>query len=142
MSIELLRRTVKPKRKANTSRKPPEPSDDHSSIENLIADSMPKVQPLATRLDEIIREVIPDAQFAVKWSKAHYGLPQLGWIIEMAAYSVSANLVFYEGADFEPPPPLGETGQSRYVKLYTLDDAEAPEVRSWIGQAATMSGWQ
>ena len=130
-----------PKRKANSTRKPPEPSSDHAPIDDLIANSMPKVQPLATRLDEIIRETIPDAQFAVKWAKAHYGLPDLGWAIEMTAYHLTVNLVFYGGADFDPPPPLGDAGRSRYVKLASTEEAEAPEIRSWIEQSTKFPGW-
>jgi hypothetical protein len=53
-------------------------------------------------------------------------LPQQGWIIEMVAYDVSVNAVFFGGADFDPPPPLGTRGRSRYVKLKTLEEAEGP----------------
>jgi hypothetical protein len=33
--------------------------------------------------------------------------------------------VFFGGADFDPPPPLGTVGRSRYVKLKTPEEAEA-----------------
>jgi hypothetical protein len=36
-----------------------------------------------------------------------------GWIIELAAYDVSVNVVFLGGADFYSPPPLGTTGRNR-----------------------------
>ena len=130
-----------PKRKTNSSRKPPEPSDDHAVIEEFIADSMPKMQPLATRLDEIVREVIPAAQYAVKWSTAYYGLPDVGWIIEIGTYRVSVNIGFFGGADFDPPPPLGEADRSRYIKLRSLEEVEDPSIRSWIKQSATIPGW-
>lgn len=107
----------------------------------MLANSMPQVVPLATRLDEIIREVVPGLEFAVKWSKAHYGLPETGWIMEMATYHKTVNLVFFAGVDLDPPPPLGDTDRSRYIKFASLEDAEAPEVRSWIAQAATVPGW-
>src|SRR3546814_18240158 len=60
-------------------------------------------------LDALIRKTIPGLQYAVKWKKAYYGLPKLGWVIEMVAYDVSVNVVFLGGADFKPPPPLGDT---------------------------------
>jgi hypothetical protein len=45
-------------------------------------------------VDELIRETLPSPQqYAVKWKKAYYGEPEHGWVIEMAAYDVSANLV-------------------------------------------------
>ena len=59
----------------------------------------------------------------------------------MVAYDVSVNVVFLGGADFEAPPPLG-TGRSRYIKLKTLEEAKAPEIREWIEQAATAPGWK
>ena len=129
-------------RKATSSRKPPVPSDSHAEIEELIGGAMPAVRPIAKRLDEMIRETIPGLQYAVKWQKAHYGLPELGWIMEMVAYHVSVNVVFYGGAEFDPPPPLGETGRARYVKVRTLEEAQVPEMLEWIEQAARVPGWK
>ena len=59
---------------------------------------MPELQPIVKRLDEMIRETLSGTQYAVKWKKAYYGLPELGWIIEMVAYDVSVNVVFLGGA--------------------------------------------
>jgi hypothetical protein len=46
------------------------------------------------------------------------------------------------GADFDPPPPLGTTDRSRYVKLTTLEEAQAPEMHTWIEQAGRVPGWK
>lgn len=100
-------------RKPNTARKPPVPSDSHADIEDWIRRVMPDLHPIVKRLDEQICETIPGLRYAVKWKKAYYGLPQLGWIIEMVAYDVSVNVVFFGGAEFDPPPPLGTTGRTR-----------------------------
>ena len=62
------------------------------------------MHPIVKRLDELICETIPGHQYAVKWRQAYYGLPEQGWIIEIA---VSVNVVFLGGAAFDPPPPLG-----------------------------------
>lgn len=102
---------------------------------------MPGLNPIVQRLDDLIREAIPGLQYAVKWKKAYYGLPDLGWLMEMVAYDVSVNVVFFGGAEFDPPPPLGTTGRTRYVKLKTLEEAEAPTVRKWIEQAGRVRGW-
>jgi hypothetical protein len=63
-------------------------------------------------------------------------------IIETVAYDVSVNVVFLGGADFDPPPPLGSRGRSRYVKLKTLEEAQRPLVRKWIEQAASGRSWK
>lgn len=61
------------------------------------------MHPIVERLDESIRETIPGLQYAIKWKRPYYGVPELGWIIEMAAYAVSVNVSFFGGADFDPP---------------------------------------
>lgn len=96
-------------RKSKTTRKPPVPSDSHAEIEDWLGRVMPDLQPIVQWLDETIRETIPDLHYGFKWKKAYYGLPELGWVIEMVAYDVSMNVVFLGGADFDTPPPLGDT---------------------------------
>jgi hypothetical protein len=102
---------------------------------------MPRLRPIVESLDELFRETIPGLHYAIKWKKAYYGLPELGWIIEMVAYDVSVNVVFFGGADFDPSPPLGNTGRERYVKVVTLKEATAPEMHNWIKQAGGVTGW-
>lgn len=123
-----------------SNRKPPDPSADHAEVASWLGKVMPDLQPIVAQLDETIRKTIPGLQYAVKWKKAYYGLPDRGWLIELVAYDVSANLVFFGGAQFDPPPPLGEG--SRYVKIRTLEEARAPEIRAWIEQAAKHPGWR
>ena len=129
-------------RNPNTTRKPPVPSVGHTEIEDWIRRVMPELHPIVTRLDELICETISGLQYAVKWKKAYYGLPEVGWIIEMVAYDVSVNVVFFGGADFDPPPPLGDADRSRYIKLKTMDELEQPELTSWIEQAGRVPGWK
>jgi hypothetical protein len=128
-------------RRPNTSRTPPVPTESHAEIEDWIRRVMPDLHPIVTTLDASIRKAIPGLRYAVKWKKAYYGLPELGWIIEMVAYDVSVNVVFLGGADLDPPPPLGETDRSRYVKVKTLEEAQGPEMHTWIEQAGDVPGW-
>ena len=102
---------------------------------------MPDLQPIVKRLDEMIRETLSGTQYAVKWKKAYYGLPDHGWIIEMVAYDVSVNVVFFGGADFDAPPPLGNTDRSRYIKVKTLDELEQSDLPKWIEDAGRVAGW-
>jgi hypothetical protein len=127
-------------RKSNEARKPPVPSS-HADIEDWIQRVMPDLYPVVKGLDELICKTIPRLQYAVKWKKAYYGLPKLGWIIEMVAYDVSVNVVFFGGAEFEPPPPLGTTERTRYIKVKTMEEAQGPEMHKWIEQAKRVRGW-
>lgn len=128
-------------RKPDATRKPPVPTESHAEIEDWIRRVMPDLHPIVDQLDGAIRETIPGLRYAVKWKKAYYGLPELGWIIEMVAYDVSVNVVFFGGAGFDPPPPLGTTGRTRYVKVKTLEEAQQPEMYGWIEQARREPGW-
>ena len=127
---------------SGTARKAPLPTDSHAEIEDWLRRVMPDLHPVVQRLDDLIRGTIPGLHYAVKWKSAHYGLPELGWIIELVAYDVSVNVVFFGGADFDPPPPLGTTDRTRYLKVKTVDEAQQPLLRTWIEQAGRVRGWQ
>ena len=71
--------------KGNAGRKPPEPSARHSGIDDWLGLLMPYLQPIVKGLDESIRAAVPGLHYAVKWKRPYYGLPELGWIIEMAS---------------------------------------------------------
>jgi hypothetical protein len=60
----------------------------------------------------------------------------------MVAYDVSVNVVFFRGADFDPPPRLELLERSRYVKLKTLEEAQGPFMRKWIERAGRVRGWK
>jgi len=128
--------------KGNAGRKPPEPSTNHADIDDWFRRLVPHLQPIVQGLDESIRATVPGLHYAVKWRKAYYGLPELGWIIEMVAYDVSVNVVFLGGADFDPPPPLGSTDRTRYIKVTTLEEAQRPELQEWLDQAGRTPGWK
>jgi hypothetical protein len=127
--------------KGNAGRRPPEPAASHAPIDEWLGSQMPNLQPIVRALDELIRATIPGLQYAVKWKRPYYGLPERGWIIELAAYDVSVNVVFLGGADFDSPPPLGTVGRTRYVKLTTLEETRQPELQHWIEQASRTPGW-
>jgi hypothetical protein len=129
-------------RKGGAVRKPPVPSESHAEIEDWIRGVMPALHPIVERMDGLIRETIPGLQYAIKWKQAYYGLPELGWIIEMVAYDVSVNIVFFGGAGFEPPPPLGDTDRSRYIKVKTVEEVQGPEMQKWVEQAGRVPGWR
>jgi hypothetical protein len=103
---------------------------------------MPHLQEVLRRIDEEIVATIPSLHFTVHRKRPYYGLAELGWIIEVAAYDVSVNVVFFGGADFDPPPPLGTTDRTRYVKVTTVAEAQRPELREWIEQAGRAPGWR
>lgn len=127
--------------KADSTRKPPDPAESRAVIDDWMRRIMPDLQPVVARIDAMIEEAHRDLQYAIKWKKAYYGLPDRGWVIELVAYDVSVNVVFLGGADFASPPPLGESARSRYIKVKTVEEIEASELASWIEQAGSVPGW-
>ena len=129
-------------RKPLSTKKPPIPSNDHRVIQDWMAGQiMPGIQPMIKKIDSLIHDSIPDLQYAIKWGSAFYGTKELGWLIEVAAYSVSANIVFLNGVAFDPQPPLG-TGDTRYMKLTTIEEADNPLVLDFMKQAGSLVGWK
>jgi len=128
-------------RSADAARKPPTPSESHAEIDAWMRRLMPEMNPIVQELDGLIRETIPGLHYAVKWKQAYYGLPDLGWLIELVSYAVSVNVVFLGGAQFNPAPPLG-SGSSRYVKVKGLEEAREPALLDWIQEAGQFPGWR
>jgi|SRR5690606_16050236 hypothetical protein len=123
------------------TRKRPEPTDSHAVVEEFFDDSMPKVQPLLRKLDRLIRSELKDPQYAVKWQKAYYGNEKLGWVIELAGYHKSVNVVFLAGSKFAAAPPEGE-GESRYIKIQHDDEIPEADLKKWIKTALKTPGWK
>ena len=79
--------------KGNAGRKPPEPSANHSDIDDWFRRQVPHLQPIVQALDVAIRATIPGLHYAVKWKRPYYGLPERGWIIELARLRDQENLL-------------------------------------------------
>jgi len=129
-------------RKPSTARKPPVPSESHADIEDWIRRPMPDLHPIVKWLDGSIRQTIPGLGYAAKWKKAYYGLPELGWIIEIVAYDVPVNVVFFGGAGFDPPPPLGTTERTPLRQAQYPGGRAGPAMHTWIEQAGRVPGWR
>jgi len=130
-------------RKPLSTKKPPIPSNEYKVIEDWMANRiMPGIQPMIKKIDSLIHDSIPHLQYAIKWGNAYYGTSELGWLIEVAAYDVSVNIVFLNGAAFDPQPPLGTGGETRYLKLRTIEELNDQPVIDFIKQAGRLDGWK
>jgi len=129
-------------RKPLSTKKPPIPSNDYKVIEDWMEDRiMPGIKPLIKKIDSHIHGLIPNLYYAIKWGNAFYGTKELGWLIEVAAYDISANIVFLKGAAFTSKPPLG-SGESRYVKLKSIEGLKDEKLSEYIQQAGIVEGWK
>jgi len=133
---------MKKPRKPLSSKKPPVPSEDYQVIKDWMQNRiMPSILPLVEALDAMIKQKIQKPRYAVKWGNAFYGSEEKGWQIEVAAYDVSVNIVFLNGALLDPQPPLGDL-ESRYVKVRSTDDLKDLNLVAWLDQAVMHNGWK
>ncbi len=130
------------KTRSSKAKNPPVPTTSHAAIDEWLRGLMPGLQPIVKQIDDVIRRTVPGVHYAIKWKRAYYGSTMTGWMVELAPYDVSVNVVFFGGADFDAAPPLGSTGRTRYVKLTTLAEAKSPELRAWVKQAGRVRGWK
>ena len=134
---------MKQERKPLSSKKPPIPVIDYSTIEEWMNNRlMPGIKPLIEEIDKCIHAEINDLYYAIKWGNAYYGTKQLGWIIELAAYDVSANVVFLKGAEYKNQPPEGSGNESRYIKLRSVEELNESEIVDYLQEAKTVKGWR
>lgn len=123
-----------------SSKKPPVPDADHTLIEAWIAKAMPGLQDILKAIDKQVRKELKQPVYAIKWGKAYYGSAKLGWCIELVAYDISVNIVFLNGSRLRKPPELG--GETRYVKVRSLEEAQSAELKDWIKQSCSLPGWK
>lgn len=130
-------------RKPLSSKKPPIPTEDHKIIEEWMANRiMPGIKPLIVEIDSLIHSSIPNLQYAIKWGSAYYGTKELGWILEVAAYAVSVNIVFLNGAAFDSESLLGDGDDMRYMKLKSIAEIDEYKIIDYINQAVQIDGWK
>lgn len=134
---------MKEHRKSLSTKKPPIAINDHKIIKDWMDNrTMPGILPMIKKIDDLIGELIPNLHYAIKWGNAYYGTKDLGWLIEVAAYDVSVNIVFLNGAAFDPQPPMGTGEETRYVKLRTMNELEDQKLINFIMQAGRLNGWK
>jgi hypothetical protein len=51
-------------------------------------------------------------------------------------------IIFLNGVDLKPSPPLGSDDRTRYIKIYSLIELKKSKVLEWIKQAAIVKGWK
>ncbi len=128
-------KTIKPL----SSKKPPVPNENSDIIKEWIDDARPKINPLITKLDSLVRANLNEPRYAIKWGNAYYGSVGKGWVIQLAAYDISVNIVFLNGDKLSNPPELGS--ETRYVKLTKLQEADSTQLVNWVRESCQTEGW-
>ena len=94
------------------------------------------------RLDALIVSTVPGVSKAVKWNSPFYGLEGQGWFVTFHCFTKYVKVAFFRGASLDPLPPVkSKSGDTRYLHVHEGDELDVELLRSWIRQAAKLSGW-
>mgnify|MGYP001814984199 CR=1 FL=1 len=109
------------------------------TFDELMAETVGALQPIARRLREIVLEVHPEAEEVVRLGDraATYGLgprKMSEGYCYVLPYTAWVNLGFYQGALLPDPEGVleGTGARLRHVKIRSLDAADAPAVRALV----------
>lgn len=93
------------------------------------------------RLDDLIVDIVPDVQKAVKWNQPFYGRKDEGWFLSFRCYTRYVQVTFHKGTSLDPlPPKESKHDEVRYLDIHEDDDLDEAQLRSWIEQASRIPG--
>ena len=117
-------------------------ADGDAPVQAYIAALSGWKQELAGRLDQLITQVVPDVQKAVKWNSPFYGLEGKGWFLGVHTFTRYLKVNFFRGSALRPLPPVTSSGgETRYVHLSPEEPFDEAQLADWIRQAAALPGW-
>lgn len=105
--------------------------------------SLPQPQRgIAEAVDALAAKTLPGLQRSVKWGMAYYGVGD-GWCFSCGGFARHVKLMFINGTDLTPVPPVTPVGMgkaTRGVELESLDDIGEPLIVEWMKQVTSVPG--
>lgn len=105
--------------------------------------SLPQPQRgIAEAVDALAAKTLPDLQRSVKWGMAYYGVGD-GWCFSSGGFAGHVKLMFINGANLKPVPPVTPVGMgksTRGVELESVDDIDEDQIAAWMTQVASVPG--
>jgi hypothetical protein len=97
---------------------------------------------IAEAVDALAAKTLPDLQRSVKWGMAYYGVGD-GWCFSCGGFAGHVKLMFINGSDLTPVPPVTPVGMgkaTRGVELAELSDLDEAQVADWMRQVTSVPG--
>ncbi len=118
------------------------PKGDGDSPVQAYLDAMPDwKQGIGRRVDDLVSQLLPDVQKAVRWNSPFYGISGQGWFLSFHCFDKYVKVVFLNGAGLDPLPPVAsKTPNTRYLHIGPDDPFDADQMSAWIRQAAALPG--
>ena len=93
-------------------------------------------------VDALAAKTLPNLQRSVKWGMAYYGVGD-GWCFSSGAFARHVKLMFINGINLAPVPPVTPVGMgkaTRGVELETLEELDELQVAEWMKQVTAVPG--
>ena len=115
--------------------------DGHEPVQAYLA-AMPEWKgAIGRHLDDLVREVVPDARRAVRWNSPFDGIDENGWFLSFHCFTRYVKVTWLNGAHLDPPPPDTSKHEAvRYLNIGEHDELDDEQLRDWLGQAASLPG--
>ena len=97
---------------------------------------------IAEAVDALAAKTLPDLQRSVKWGMAYYGVGD-GWCFSCGGFAGHVKLMFINGGDLTPVPPVTPVGMgkaTRGLELAELSDLDEAQVADWMRQVTSVPG--
>jgi hypothetical protein len=119
------------------------PKGDGDAPVQAYIESMPGWKhDVGRRLDDLIVDVIPHTQKAVRWNSPFYGTEGNGWFASYHCFTRYVKVTFFNGASLDPlPPEPSKDSGTRYVHIHEDGEVDEEQMRDWIRQAGDLPGW-
>lgn len=105
--------------------------------------SLPQPQRgIAEAVDALAAKTLPSLQRSVKWGMAYYGVGD-GWCFSCGGFARHVKLMFINGADLDPVPPVTPVGMgkaTRGVELESLGGLDEQQITVWMKQVTSVPG--
>lgn len=105
--------------------------------------SLPQPQRgIAEAVDALAARTLPDLTRSVKWGMAYYGVGD-GWCFSCGGFASHVKLMFIDGVNLEPVPPVTPVGMgksTRGVELESRNDLDERQVATWMEQVTSVPG--
>lgn len=130
--------------------------EGEKSVQAWIDEVKPEHSSLVIRVDNLIKEVIPNIQCTTKWHKPSqplgipfYGIPDKGWIVAMWSFKDKLGIGFISGTLLNPEPPVTSMAgpwnrgdvKARRVDIHVESEFDEKQIRTWLEQARDLPGW-
>ena len=116
-------------------------TEGNAAVRGYIEELAPWQRAVVKRADRLVTRQVPDLNKAIKWGVPFYGVDGEGWFLAVAAYQRHVKLMFFKGATFSPPPPVGKIGDNRSLDVRESDLFDESQFANWVHQAASVPGW-